>query len=203
MNTPKFLTEFLGTFFLTTVVAFSGNALAIGAVLTVLVYSGAHISGAHFNPAVTFALFLKKKISSKESTGYVLAQFTGALVAAVFYLATHPTLFVVQPAPQASLLMAFIVEVVFTFLLVRTILMVAVDSRVKGNQYFGLAIGGALFVGATVGGPISGGAFNPAVGIAPLLFDVRLLMSNLPLVALYILGPVVGAALAARLPEKF
>lgn len=200
MNTSKLLTEAIGTFFLLTVVAFTGNPLAIGAVLMILVYSGGHISGAHYNPAVTLAFYLRKKISRSESLQYVVAQLIGGVCAASLYFFVHHSFFLAQPAAQTSLLMAFFIEVLFTFLLVRTILMVAADTRVKGNQYFGLAIGGALFVGAMVGGPISGGAFNPAVGIAPLLINPDLLLAHLPLVALYILGPVIGSAIAASLP---
>jgi aquaporin Z len=201
MQKAKLLTEFLGTFFLATVVALTGNPLAIGAVLMILVYGGGHISGAHFNPAVTFAFFLQQKISAKESLFYIISQFAGAILAALLYVFSTRLFFVAQPAAQTPFLTAFLVEVVFTFLLVRTILSVAADTRVKGNQYFGLAIGGALFVGAVAGGPISGGAFNPAVGVGPLLLNPTMFMNHLPLVGLYILGPVIGAAVAAKLPN--
>jgi len=197
MKNTKLLTEFLGTFFLVTVVSFTGNPLAIGGVLLVLVYSGGHISGAHYNPAVTLAMYLRKKISQTDALYYVAVQMLGAIAAAALYLFTHQVFFIPQPSAQTTLPIAFVLELIFTFLLVRTILSVAADSRVKGNQYFGLAIGAALFVGATAAGPLSGGAFNPAVGVGPLLLDINHLSNHLPLIVLYIAGPLAGGALAA------
>lgn len=201
MNNPKLFTEFLGTFFLVTVVAFTGNPLAIGIALMVLVYGGGHISGAHFNPAVTFAFYLKKALSQQETISYIVAQFLGAITAAIFYALTHDDFFIPKPT-GISWSTALIVEAIFTFLLVRTILLVAANSKVKGNQFFGLAIGGALMVGAFVGGPLSGGAFNPAVGVAPLLVDMNALGTNFSLIILYILGPLLGAAVAYKLDAK-
>ncbi len=202
MKNTKLITEFLGTFFLVTVVSFTGNPLAIGGVLLALVYGGGHISGAHFNPAVTLAVYLRKKISQTEALYYVAVQMLGALTAAALYLVTHHTFFILQPSAQTTWPIAFILELIFTFLLARTVLAVAVDSRVKGNQYFGLAIGAALFVGAAVTGPLSGGALNPAVGVGPLLLDINHLAAHLPLVVLYIAGPLAGGALAAIVERK-
>lgn len=201
MNNPKLVAEFLGTFFLVTVVAFTGNPLAIGIALMLLVYSGGHISGAHFNPAVTFAFYLKKALSQKEAIEYVIAQLLGGIAASIFYTMTHHDFFIPQPT-GVSWLTACIIEIAFTFLLVRTILLVAADTRVKGNQYFGLAIGGALMVGAFAGGPLSGGAFNPAVGVAPLLVALPSLSTHFSLILLYILGPLIGATLAQMLDSK-
>jgi aquaporin Z len=201
MNNPKLITEFLGTFFLVTVVAFTGNPIAIGIVLMVLVYSGGHISCAHYNPAVTFAMYLKKAISKADALSYVTAQLLGGIAASIFYATTHPDLFIPKPT-DITWVQALLIEAVFTFLLVRTIMLVAVDTRVKGNQYFGLAIGGALMVAAFAGGPLSGGAFNPAVGVTPLLIDVQHLGSHLQLIVLYIVGPLLGAALAYKVDVK-
>jgi len=198
----KLMTEFIGTMLLVTVVSFTGNPLAVGAVLAALVYSGAHISGAHYNPAVTFGLFLKKKISSKEAVPYVIVQMLGGLSAAALSVIVRSTIFVPQPAVEVPWLVACVVEMLGTFLLVRTILTVAADSRVKGNQYFGLAIGSALMAAAFLGGPISGGAFNPAVGVSPLLFDLGHLAQHLSSIVLYIVGPLLGAALAAFSVEE-
>jgi len=201
MNNPKLTTEFLGTFFLLTIVAFTGNPLAIGTGLMVLVYSGAHISGAHFNPAVTLVFYLKKVLSQSEALSYVVAQILGGLAAAIFYALTHDKFFTPQPTTN-SWLTAVLVEIVFTFLLVRTILFVATDSKIKGNHYFGLAIGGALMVAAFTGGPLSGGAFNPVVGVIPLLLDVKSISTNLPSIFLYTVGPIMGALLAYKLDNK-
>lgn len=202
MPSIKLLTEFLGTFFLVTIVSFTGNPIAIGAVLTALVYSGGHISGAHYNPAVTLAVFLKKKISSADALQYVAAQFLGAVCAVEMYFLTKHTFFLPAPGLQISWLVAFLVEVIFTFLLVRTVLSTAVDSRVKNNQYFGLAIGTALLAGAFAGGPLSGGVYNPALGLAAIFLDLTHLTEHVPLIVLYFAGPLLGGALAAKIPEK-
>lgn len=202
MNNSKNITEFLGTFFLVSVVAFTGDPLAIGVALMVLVYMGAHISGAHYNPAVTFALFIRKQITQIEARAYMLSQFAGGAAAAIFYSIVEDKMFVPHMGRGTTWLTAFSVEAIFTFLLVYTIFSVAVDARVKGNQYFGAAIGGALMLGAFVGGSISGGAFNPAVGVAPLLVDFKNISDNLPEIALYLSGPLFGAAVAAKMHQK-
>ncbi len=201
MSSNKLLAEFLGTFFLVTVVAMTGNPLAIGAILMVMVYAGGPVSGAHYNPAVTFAMFLKKQISARDGMLYVLVQAVGGLLAAALFFFLKGSYFSPQPAAETSWLVALLIEILFTFLLVNTIIHVT-DAKTKGNSYFGLAIGAALFIGATVGGPISGGAFNPVVGIAPWVFHVSELSSHLPLILLYLVGPLAGASLAAvKLPE--
>ncbi|HSW89478.1 MAG TPA: aquaporin [Patescibacteria group bacterium] len=202
MQNSKYLAEFIGTFFLVTVVAFTGNPLAIGAVLMTMVYVFGHVSGAHFNPAVTFAFWLKKKMTGKESLYYVLSQFLGALVAGIFYSVNTRSLFLPEPALHVSFLWAVVIEAIFTFLLVNTILHTAADKRVKGNQYFGLAIGAALFIGATIGGPISGGVFNPAVGIAPWLLSTQTIGSNLSVLFIYLCGPLLGALAASAINDK-
>lgn len=200
MNNPKLLTEFLGTFFLVSIVAFSGNPLAIGVVLMVLVYAGGHISGAHYNPAVTFAFYMRKAISQKEATAYVVAQFLGGIAASLVYGLTHSHFFVVQPT--TTWIRALAIETVFTFLLVWTIIMVAADKRVKGNQYFGLAIGGALMAAAFAGGSLSGGAFNPTVGVAPMIVNFTSIVTDPELIVLYIVGPLLGAWLAQLAAKK-
>jgi aquaporin Z len=193
----KYLIEFIGTFFLVLVVALTGNPLAIGALLIVMVYAGGHISGAHYNPAVTFAMYLIGKIKKDDAIKYVGIQLIAGFVAAVVYSFLKGKFFVPEPAAHTSWMTAFVVEALFTFLLVHTILRVAVSDKVKGNDYFGLAIGLALFVGAAAGGPISAGVYNPAVGVGPLLLDFTKLSTREPNILLYVVGPLAGAALAS------
>lgn len=192
----KYIAEFIGTFFLVLTVALTGNPLAIGGVLIAMVYAGGAISGAHYNPAVTFALFLYKKISQQEAIKYVAAQMLAGILAAATFSLLHGGIFFPHPAANVPFVTALINESVFTFLLVYTILRVAASNETKNNQYFGLAIGLALMVGAFAGGPISGGAYNPAVGVGPLLFDILHIDAHLSEVVLYIVGPLVGAAIA-------
>src|SRR5258708_772858 len=118
----KYLIEFIGTFFLVLVVAMTGNPLAIGAFLVAMVYAGGPISGAHYNHAVTLAVHLVGKISRQEALKYIGTQFVAAIAAAAVYFSLHQTLFLPHPAVQTSFVTAFLIELLFTFLLVHTIL---------------------------------------------------------------------------------
>lgn len=192
----KLITEFIGTFFLVLVVALTGNPIVIGAVLTSLVYMGGYISGAHYNPAVTLGLLINKKIEPSLAGKYVLAQFCGAIFASFVYLLIHGNYFIPQKNPQSSFAAALLMEILFTFLLVSVILHVAVSEKTKGNQYFGIAIGFTILAAAYAGGAISGGAYNPAVGIGPLLFDISHLSNHMMSIVLYFFGPFTGGILA-------
>lgn len=198
------VTEFIGTFFLTltvcaTVLAGAPLApLAIGSVLMVMVYMGGHISGAHYNPAVTLAIYMRGKLAARDVAPYMVAQLLGAMMAAfIVYLLTGRT-FAPDPNLDAvTKLGAVTGEFVFTFALALVVLNVATSSKTAGNSYFGLAIGFTVVAGAIVMGPLSGGAFNPAVAAGPAL--VRFFADHGPLanVWIYLLGPFLGAAAAA------
>lgn len=200
----RYLTEFIGTFFLVftiglTVTAGSPMApLAIGSSLMIMVYMGGHVSGAHYNPAVSLALFLRGKLASVgEFVGYVASQLAGAIVAALTtYVIVGQTL-KVAPADSASALATLLVEILFTFALALVVLNVAASAKTKGNSFYGLAIGFTITVGAFAGGPISGGAFNPAVGTGPILVDAAVGGGSLAHLWLYLVGPFLGGALAA------
>jgi aquaporin Z len=200
----RYLTEFIGTFFLVftiglTVTAGSPMApLAIGSSLMIMVYMGGHVSGGHYNPAVSLALLLRGKMASiGEFVGYVVSQVAGAIVAALTtYVIVGQTL-KVAPAASASTLGALLVEILFTFALALVVLNVAASAKTQGNSFYGLAIGFAIVVGAFAGGPISGGAFNPAVGTGPILVDAMVGGGSLSHLWLYLLGPFLGGALAA------
>ena len=201
--TRKLVTEAIGTFFLVLTIGLTVTAeqplapVAIGSVLMVMVYMGGAISGAHYNPAVTLALLIRGKVAAAEAVAYMAAQVAGAALAAlaVYWLAGQT--FMPAPAPTASAAQIFAVEALFTFALALVVLNVATARETEGNSYFGLAIGFTVLAGAFAGGPISGGAFNPAVGLGPAL--VAALVGGQPVgqVIYYILGPLVGAALAA------
>ncbi len=169
---PKYLAEFIGTFFLVLTVGCTGIAvgpgvippLAIGSVLMVMIYAGGPVSGAHYNPAVTIGVFLRGRCPAADIVPYILAQVVGALAAAM--IVTHclkagapVTTFHAATAP------GFIAELLFTFALVYVILNTATTKGAAGNSYFGLAIGFTVLAGAFAVGDISGGAFNPAVAI--------------------------------------
>ena len=198
----KYLMEFIGTFFLVLVIALTGNPLAIGAVITGLVYMGGYISGANYNPAVTLALLILKKIDSETALRYMAAQFFGGFAGAIVSFIITNQYFVPQKSADISTLPALIVEILFTFLLVSVVLHVAVSSKTKNNDYYGLAIGLTVIAIAFAGGPISGGVFNPAVGLGPILFDFASISGNMENLLLYLIGPFTGGALAALLYLK-
>jgi aquaporin Z len=193
----KYLGEVLGTFFFVLsiglAVQFGGEmtALAIGVALMVLVYAGAHISGAHFNPAVTLGLAVSGKHSWSQVIPYWISQLLGAVLAG--YLVTWivgSALTTVALDPEA--LKVIIVELLFTFVLVWVVLNVAATDNNSGKSFYGLAIGLAVFVGVVSVGSISGGAFNPAVVIWSYfdgLFATNLIWQHL-------VGQFAGAILA-------
>ena len=167
----KYLTEFVGTFFLVLIIGLSNNPLAIGFGLTVLVYMGAHISGAHYNPAVSFAMLLRKEINSSDFFKYLLSQILGA-IAAAFLVSNMSSNMLVQPDLAEPVAIILVAELIFTYLLVFVILNVATHPNLDGNSFYGFAIGFTVMAGAFCVGPLSGGVFNPAVSIGPSLVDI-------------------------------
>lgn len=161
----KYVTEFIGTFFLVLVVALTGNAAAIAAVLMVMVFAGGHISGAHYNPAVTLAVLIRGKVSSQDAVVYIIVQIIGAAIAAFLAKWYVGDMGVVTLELDGRVLKAFVAELVGTFALAYVVLNVATSKGTTGNSFYGLAIGFTVFAMASAFGPISGGAFNPAVAI--------------------------------------
>lgn len=199
----KLITEVIGTFFLVLTIGLVVLAqvplapLPIGAVLMVMVYMGGNVSGAHYNPAVTLAVLLRRRITASEAGAYVVAQLGGAVLAALAVYAVTGQTFVATPGDGTPLAVALVVETLFTFALALVVLNVATAVETEGNSYFGLAIGFTVMAGAFAGGPISGGAFNPAVGIGPALVAAALDGTSVGHVWIYLVGPLAGAALAA------
>jgi aquaporin Z len=164
----KYLTELIGTFFLflTIGLAVTSHAalapVAIGTVLGVMIYAGGHVSGAHYNPAVTVAVWLRGRCASADVAPYWAAQVIGASLAAVLVSRFNGPGSVGTFASTPKILAA---EFLYTFALCYVVLNVATAKVNANNSFFGFAIGLTVMVGATVVGPISGGAFNPAVAI--------------------------------------
>lgn len=193
----KYVIEGIGTFFLVLTIGFSGNPIAIGIILAVMVYMGGYISGGMYNPAVTLAVFLQKKIPVKDAGMYVMFQLIGSVVASMvfFFIKQQPLL--VQPGRAYTFVDALLVEALFTFALCSVVLHTAVSKKNTPNQFYGLAIGATVMAGAFSVGSISGGAFNPAVGIGPALVNFPHIMENLGNIGLYIVGPILGAIVAS------
>jgi aquaporin Z len=208
MAARKYLTEFIGTFFLVLTIGlvikggkmdepFVLAPLAIGSSLMIMVYMGGPISGAHYNPAVSLAVFLRGKLSSRDFIIYLIVQIFGAIVAALAVYAILGKTFAPAPAATTSVGRALLVEFLYTFALALVVLNTATSPEAAGNSYYGLAIGFTIVVGAIAGGGISGGAFNPAVGTGPILVNAMLGGGTLANWWIYLVGPFAGGAAAA------
>jgi aquaporin Z len=193
----RYLVELIGTFFLVLTVCVSvasGAALApiaIGLVLMTMVYAGGHISGGHYNPAVTLAVALRGRCAWTDVPFYWIAQLVGALLAA--WAARR-----LGAAPPASSETAafgpvFLAEFLFTFALAYVVLSVATAKATQGNSYFGLAIGSTLLVAAITVGKISGAVINPAVFVGAATFG----MAKFNSIVTYVGAQLIGGGLAA------
>ena len=168
----KYAVEMIGTLFLVFTIGAavrSGNPLAplaIGAILMAMVYAGGHVSGAHYNPAVTLAVLVRRRIEIREAVGYWISQCIGGLLGSAVVCAVAPT----QTSPMNlsghAIVAAFVAELLVTFALCYVVLNVATSKDHPDNSFYGLAIGFTVAAGAVAVGGISGGAFNPAVAVA-------------------------------------
>lgn len=193
----QYLMEFLGTMFWVLAIGFSGNPIAIGVMIMVMVYMGEHISGAHYNPAVTLAVWMRGKIGPKDVAGYMIAQVVGAFAAAlIFYLVQERT-FAPAPVAGVEIWKSIFLELLFTFVLSSVYLAVTTSNKLKGNYIYGLAIGFTVLAGAFSVGNITGGAFNPAVALGPQLMDTLEGGTALGKFYIYFVGCFGGGALAA------
>lgn len=176
---PKYVMEFIGTFFLVFTVAAAAVGgwaplgfapLAIGSVLMVMIFAGGHISGGHYNPAVSFAVFVRGKLPMNDLIIYWVVQLAAGVVAA---LLASSLLGISASAPLAvDLTKVIVAEFLFTFALTFVVLNVATAKGTAGNSFYGLAIGFTVLSGAYAVGSISGGVFNPAVGTGITLLGV-------------------------------
>jgi aquaporin Z len=197
----RYVTELIGTFFLvftigmTAVEGSAMAALAIGSTLMVMVYMGGHVSGAHYNPAVSLAVLLRGAMDKADFVPYIVSQLVGATLASLTVLALTGDTF--APSPSAGGLAAVVAEALVTFALALVVLNVATADATKGNSYYGLAIGFTVLAGAIGVGGFSGGAFNPAVGIGPTLVNVIAGSGSIGSLWIYLLGPFAGGFAAA------
>jgi len=196
----KYVVEFVGTFFLVLTVGCTGIGapagviapLAIGAALMVMVFAGGHISGGHYNPAVTLGVLIRGKVKAADAVPYWVAQFVAAAVAAwltskVLRTGTPVT----EIAPKIG--PALLAEFLFTFALVYVVLNTATAEGTAGNSFYGLAIGMTVMTGAFAVGDISGGAFNPAVALGITLLGI----SSWNSIWIYLAADLAGGIVAA------
>jgi aquaporin Z len=190
----KYLVEFIGTFFLVFVVGLASGPLAplaIGATLMVMIFAGGHISGGHFNPAVTLAVWIRGKCDTKDVIPYWFAQLLAGVAASLLVVALKGK--PVLGAASHEIGPSLIAEFLFTFALAWVVLNSATAKGTAGNSFYGLAIGFTVVAGAVAVGGISGGAFNPAVGLGVVLMGAEK-MSQL---GIYVVADLLGGAIAA------
>ncbi len=204
----KYAVEFIGTFFFVLTVGLTVldpgagvmAPLAIGSVLMVMVYAGGHISGGHYNPAVTLAVWMRGRCPSADAPFYMIAQWAAAVVAALLalYLKGIPEVTPLTP----NVAYALIVEFLFTFALCYVVLNTATSKNTAGNSYYGLAIGFTVVIAAYSAGAISGGAFNPAIALGITVMGISA-VSNIWifLVANFLGGAVAALAFNALNPD--
>ena len=198
----RYVTELVGTFFLVFTIGMSVTAghamapIAIGLGLTALVYMGGHVSGAHYNPAVTVGFLLAGGIERRDVAPYIAAQIFGAWLAAnsVQFIAAEA--FAAAPGPGYHLAHVLLAEILFTFMLMLVILNVAMAKNTRGNAYYGIAIGFTVTAGIFAVGDVSGAVFNPAVGIGPIMVESMMAGGTLANAWIYIAAPVAGAVAA-------
>lgn len=171
----KYFVEFIGTFFLVLIIVLTVNdgagdmaPLAIGSILMVMVFAGGHISGGHFNPAVTLGVWICGKVKAADIPGYMIGQFLGSLLGAltaIYLLGFIPGSTAISTGGTFDFIGGTLAEFLGTFALVWVVLHTATAADIKGNSYYGLAIGFTIMACAYGLGGITGGAFNPAVAL--------------------------------------
>ncbi|MGC8642216.1 MAG: MIP/aquaporin family protein [Isosphaeraceae bacterium] len=212
MPIAKYVVEFIGTFFLVFTVGMTVKSpdaaadlapLAIGSALMIMVYAGGHISGGHYNPAVTLGVTLRGKCTWNDAIPYWVAQFVAAVVAAGAVWFIKGTATGGQPAPPGpgtyNAAAWFLGEFLFTFALVYVVLNSATARGTEGNSFYGLAIGFTVMVGAFAVGPVSGGAFNPAVGLGVTVMG----LADFTHLVVYLIADFLGGAAAGFLFNVF
>ena len=204
------IAEFIGTFMLVFVGAGAalasgggavGAGLGFGLILVVIVYTFGHISGAHVNPAVTLGLLLGEKVSTVRAVAYWVAQFAGAIVAALALRAVLPEairgdLAATVPAEGVTNVQALIIEFALTFFLVSTVYQAAVYG--KAGTAAGLAIGLTLAAAIVFAGNLTGGSLNPARTLGP-----GLVAGNLDALVFCLIGTFAGGAAAGLLHARY
>lgn len=205
----KFTVEFLGTF---AVLFFGCGSILVsnlyslppflipvlfGLSVSVMIYSVGHISGAHFNPAVTFAFTVARHFPLKQLPLYWLAQVLGAILAIILLKFIFPANDIfLGTVPKIELIPALAMEFIITFFLMFVIIAVATDTRAEGTMA-GIAIGCVVALGAFIAGPLTGGSMNPARSLAPALVH-----GHFEYLWIYMVSPLLGAMVAALLYEK-
>ena len=194
----KLVVEFIGMFLFMFTVGMATNSagagvlapLAIGSILMVMVFAGGHVSGGHYNPAVSTAVLIRGRMVTIEYVAYLATQFVAAALAGLLvrYVGGHE-----RHALVASAGKMLIVEFLFAFALAWVVLHVATARGTEGNSFYGLAIGFTVLAGALAVGGISGAAFNPAIALGAMVTGLL----EWSKIWIYLIADLLGAAVAA------
>lgn len=196
----KYLIEVIGTLALVLAFGLTTEPLALGMVLTVLIYMGMHVSGAHFNPAVSFAYFLRRKISFNVFLGYFASQLLGAFAAAGIILMVTRTVFFVEPPTSTNLYQQATVEIFLSFLFVLSYLNLIKNNGHESFKINAIGVGLTLTACIMIGVNISGAYMNPAMSISTSIIDFMAERgTSFESIPLYTVAPITGGTLAALL----
>ena len=188
----KYVMEAVGAMLLLLTVSLIGNPIATGMALVALVYMGGHISGGHYNPAISLGAWINGKLKTKEFGYYVLSQLIGGFVASIFYFLLIGKRYFAAPGVGVGYWKVMLLEMIFTFFLVFVALTFAMAPKLKTSQMYGLAIGFTLLAISFLGG-----TYNPMVSISSSLFDGCFLGTSIQHMPAYALGSFGGGAVAA------
>lgn len=201
----KYVVEFIGTFFLVMCITMTVGSgfgqfapLATGLTLIMLVYTGGHISGSHFNPAISLAVYLRGKLNAGDLLPYMVGQFMGSVLAVMlagFLLGSNEV--EEPPMKELDIIPALIAELLGTILCVFVYLNMFTTRRTSGNTYFGIVIGLGYMVSIYMFQSISVGAFNPAVALGFTMADI----TSWSTIWLYVVANFAGGVLAAFLSQ--
>ncbi|MDO8367859.1 MAG: aquaporin [Saprospiraceae bacterium] len=199
----KYLTEFIGTFFLVLTVVLAANnpnmaamaPLAIAGMYLAMIYAGGHISGGHFNPAVTLAILIRGKIDRGDALYYVIVQLIASVFAAAIGVFLHDCGNGAEIVARVNehAMCAVLAEFLGTFVLAYVVLNVMTTHSNANNSHYGIAIGFTVLAAGYGLGGLSGGAFNPAIALGASVAG----MFAWEDILVYLIGNVLGAAVAA------
>jgi aquaporin Z len=186
----RYLMEFVGTFFLVVAITLIGNPITIGLMLMAMIYVGGHISGAHFNPAISFACFIQNKLRLADMGWYIAAQSLGACLAVWLFSLITNTPYAVEMIPGNLVIGPMVIEALLVNVLCWVYLTMNFTNRYRESTIPGIVIGLTLM--AIVA---AGGIFNPAVAIASTVSSLirEGSIGEMGSILVYIVGPLLGA----------
>lgn len=199
----KYIAELTGSFFLVLALGLTGNILGSGLLIIAVIYLGGHISGAHYNPAVTIAFWATRGMPLKTMLWYLLNQLAGAFLGCLLIFLMVGTSLQVIPSSSSAAVQYTIVELLFGFLLCMVYLTLFLTPYFRNNRIYGLAIGLSYTGILMVGQPVTGGVFNPALAVAISIVDFFDHGESYQYLHVYVLSPAIGAIIAGNLFSYF